>query len=204
MTAVEELQKKIGAKIDGSVGKEVLTKAMAYWKINKDQVAHLFGQTAHETGDFKLFVENLNYSADGLRKIFPKYFPTQVLANAYARNPEKIGSRVYANRMGNRDEASKDGFFRRGVGALQLTGNDNQLEFSKFMKEPRIYTNPELIATEYAFDSAIFFFTRNKLWALCKDCSDASILSVTKRINGGVNGLADRVAKTKKYRAMLD
>lgn len=204
MTAIEELQKKIGAKIDGIVGKEVLVNSMDYWKISKDQVAHLFGQTDHETGGFKLFIENLNYSAAGLRKIFPKYFPTQILANAYARQPVKIANRVYANRMGNGDEASGDGWKRKGVGALQLTGNNNQLEFSKFMNEPKIYENPNLIATEYAFDSAIFFFTKNNLWVLCKDCSTETITKVSKRINGGVNGLDDRIKLTKKYRSMLD
>lgn len=198
-----DFQKKIGANPDGDFGKETLTKAMEYYKISKEQAANFFAQTGHETGGFKLFVENLNYSADGLKKIFGKYFPTTNMANLYARKPEKIGNRVYESRMGNGSEETGEGYKFRGRGALQLTGKANYQAFADFVKDQSIMENPDLVATTYAFESAIFFFTRNKLWTLASKVDDASILALTKRINGGTNGLAHRTELTKKYYALL-
>jgi putative chitinase len=201
--SLKKFQEKIGATPDGVFGKQTLTKGMEYLKLTKEQTAHFFAQTSHETGEFKLFSENLNYSADGLMKTFGKYFPTKVLAMSYARQPEKIANRVYGNRMGNGPESSGDGWKFRGQGALQLTGKDNYTAFVKYLGKPEILTNPNLVATDFAFESALFFFERNKLWNLCTKVDDASILTVRKRVNGGTNGLADCVAKTKKYYALL-
>jgi hypothetical protein len=132
--------------------------------------------------------------------IFKKYFPDMATANRYARQPEKIANRVYGNRMGNGPEASGDGWRYRGRGALQLTGRDNYAAFAKYANRPDVMSNPDLVATELAFESAMFFFERNKLWAICdQGISDSSILALTKRINGGTHGLADRSEKTKKY-----
>lgn len=193
------LQTKIGAKADGVFGPNTLRKAMEFYKLTPITAAHFFGQVGHETGNFKLFTENLNYSASGLRKTFKKYFPGK-LAELYARNPEKIGSRVYANRMGNGDEESKEGFFFRGRGALQLTGKLNYIAFSKYLEKPCIVFEPDWVTTEYAFESAMFFFKKNKLWSICsKDVSDKSITALSRRINGGINGLEDRIEKTNKY-----
>jgi putative chitinase len=175
---------------------------MAFYKLTPERAAHFFAQTAHETGEFKLFTENLNYSSDGLKKTFGKYFPGD-LANSYSRNPEKIANRVYGSRMGNGDETSGDGFRFRGRGALQLTGKSNYEAFVKFLNLPDLIKTPDLVATTYAFESAIFFFDRNKLWSLCDTVTDASILAVTKRINGGTNGLDHRSALTKKYYGWL-
>jgi putative chitinase len=167
------------------------------------RAAHFFAQTAHESGNFKAFSENLNYSADGLTKIFGKYFDAAAAAKA-ARNPEKIANRVYANRMGNGNEASGDGWKYRGRGALQLTGKDNYKAFADYLKKPEIMDNPDLVATEYSFESAIFFFEKNKLWAICdQGVGDAAITALTKRINGGTHGLDDRKEKTKKFAAMV-
>jgi putative chitinase len=197
--SLKSLQEKIGVTADGVFGPGTMKKAMEFYKFTPIRAAHFFAQTAHETGGFKLFTENLNYSADGLQKIFGKYFPG-TLEESYSRNPEKIANRVYASRMGNGAEASGDGWKFRGRGALQLTGKDNYKAFSDYLKKPEIMTNPDLVATTYSFESAMFFFDKNKLWSICdQGINDAAILSLTKRINGGTHGLDDRNAKTKKY-----
>jgi putative chitinase len=197
--SLKSLQTKIGVTADGAFGPGTMKKAMEFYKLTPVRAAHFFAQTAHETGDYKLFAENLNYSAQGLQGIFGKYFPGN-LEESYARNPEKIANRVYASRMGNGAEASGDGWKFRGRGALQLTGKENYAAFSKYLNKPEIMTNPDLVATEYSFESAMFFFDKNKLWEICdKGINDAAILALTKRINGGTHGLEDRTNKTKKY-----
>ena len=156
------------------------------------RLSHFLSQCAHESGNFKFVKENLNYSADGLRKIFPKYFPTQEIAEKYARQPEKIANKVYANRMGNGDEASGDGWKYKGAGYIQLTGKDNYAAFDKFVDDD-IMANPDLVATKYPLTSAAFFFHKNKLWDVCdKGHSHDVVLAVTKRVNGGTHGLDDR------------
>ena len=197
--SLKSLQEKIGVTADGVFGPGTMKKAMEFYKLTPVRAAHFFAQTAHETGGFKLFTENLNYSADGLQKIFGKYFPG-TLEESYARNPEKIANRVYGGRMGNGDEKSGDGFKFRGRGALQLTGKDNYTAFAQYLQKPEILNTPDLVATAYSFESAMFFFDKNKLWSICdQGINDAAILALTKRINGGTHGLADRNEKTKKY-----
>lgn len=200
--SLKALQQKMGftgADIDGAFGPGTMKKAMEYYQLTSVRAAHFFAQTSHETGGFKLFSENLNYSVDGLKKIFGKYFPND-LASSYARKPEKIANRVYASRMGNGDETSGDGWKYRGRGALQLTGKDNYAAFAKYLGVDEVLTNPDVVATDYAFESAMFFFERNKLWAICdKGVNDTTIIQLTKRINGGTNGLEDRIKKTHKY-----
>ena len=193
------LQKKLGVNADGEFGPGTMKATMEYYKMTPERAAHFFAQTSHESGGFKVFSENLNYSAQGLQGIFGKYFPDN-LEESYARKPEKIANRVYASRMGNGDEASGDGWKYRGRGALQLTGKSNYQAFSDYLKNPEIMTNPDLVATEFAFESAIFFFDKNSLWSICdKGVNKDSILALTKRINGGTHGLADREEKTFKY-----
>ena len=201
--SIKSLQTKIGVTADGAFGPGTLKAAMNYYKMTPERAAHFFAQTAHETGEYKSFSENLNYSADGLKKIFGKYFPDK-LNESYAKQPEKIANRVYGNRMGNGDENSGDGFKFRGRGALQTTGKNNYLALSNHLKKPEIMTNPDLVATDYAFESAMFFFESNKLWSICdKGVNDDTILTLTKRINGGTNGLDHRKALTLKYYGWL-
>lgn len=198
--SLKSLQEKIGVPADGAFGPGTLRAAMKFYKFTPARAAHFFAQTAHESGDFKAFSENLNYGAKGLLGIFKKYFPTEAKAAEYERKPEKIANLVYANRMGNGDEASGDGYKFRGRGALQLTGKDNYKAFADYMKQPEIMDNPDLVATKYSFESAIFFFDKNKLWSICdQGVNDAAILALTKRINGGTHGLDDRKQKTYKY-----
>jgi putative chitinase len=166
------------------------------------RLAHFLAQCGHESGGFKAVTENLNYSADGLVKIFGKYFNTTTAA-VYARNPEKIASKVYASRMGNGNEASKEGFKFRGRGYIQLTGKENYVKFGKFIGED-IVSNPDLVATKYPLASAAFFFNSNKLWAICdKGADTATVTAVTKRVNGGTIGLADRIKHFKEYYDLL-
>ena len=169
---------------------------------NPLRLAHFLAQCGHESAGFKAIQENLNYSADGLKKIFPKYFPGN-LAEGYARNPEKIASKVYGGRMGNGDETTKEGFKFRGRGYIQLTGKDNYTKFAKFIGEDTV-GNPDLVATKYPLASAAFFFDSNKLWEICdKGADDATVTAVTKRVNGGTIGLADRIKHFKEYFGLL-
>jgi putative chitinase len=165
------------------------------------KLAHFLAQCGHESGGFRVVNENLNYSAKGLQGIFKKYFPTPVLAEQYQRKPEKIANRVYASRMGNGDEASGEGFKFRGRGYIQLTGKQNYTAFGKAINED-IAANPDLVATKYPLLSAAWFFSKNCL-TKCKDASDASVLAVTKCVNGGTIGLADRQKHFKEYYELL-
>jgi putative chitinase len=166
------------------------------------RLAHFLAQCGHESGGFKAVTENLNYSADGLVKIFGKYFNSTTAAG-YARNPEKIASKVYGNRMGNGNESTKEGFKFRGRGYIQLTGKENYTKFGKFIGED-IASNPDLVATKYPLASAAFFFNSNGLWAICdKGADDATVTAVTKRVNGGTIGLADRIKHFKEYYNLL-
>jgi putative chitinase len=197
--SLKSLQERVGVAADGAFGPGTMKAAMTLLKLTPIRAAHFFAQTSHETGGFKAFSENLNYSAQGLQGIFGKYFPG-TLEESYARQPEKIANRVYADRMGNGNEASGDGWKFRGRGALQLTGKANYEAFAKYLGTNEVMENPDLVATKFAFESAMFFFERNKLWSICdKGINDAAILELTKRINGGTHGLEDRKAKTYKY-----
>jgi putative chitinase len=197
--SLKSLQERAGVAADGAFGPGTMKAGMALLKLSPIRAAHFFAQTSHETGGFKAFSENLNYSAQGLQGIFGKYFPG-TLEESYARQPEKIANRVYADRMGNGNEASGDGWKFRGRGALQLTGKSNYEAFAKYLGNNEVMENPDLVATKYSFESAMFFFERNKLWAICdQGINDAAILALTKRINGGTHGLEDRKAKTYKY-----
>ena len=168
------------------------------------RLAHFLAQCSHESGDFKAVRENLNYSAEGLRKIFGKYFPTDAIAAQYARQPEKIANKVYANRMGNGNEASGDGYNYRGRGYIQLTGKENYASFDKVVDED-ILSNPDLVATKYPLMSAAFFFNKNGLWSICDKGDSIDVVTmVTKRVNGGTIGLEDRIKKFKQYNSSLN
>lgn len=167
------------------------------------RLAHFLAQCGHESGGFKLVKENLNYGAKGLRSIFSKYFPTDALALQYERKPEKIGNRVYANRMMNGDEASGDGYKFCGRGYIQLTGKENYTNFGKAIGVD-LTTNPDLVATQYPLLSAAWFFHKNGLHKIADGgATDAVVTSVTKRVNGGIIGLADRIKHFNEYYNLL-
>ena len=165
-----------------------------------ERVASFIAQCGHESGGWRTFSENLNYSDKGLNGIFKKYFPTIASTTGYARKPDKIANKVYANRMGNGSEASGDGWKWRGRGPIQLTGKNNYTAFAADVKRPDVLTNPDLVAGELAFESALWFFRKNGLLAIAdRGVTDAIITQITKRVNGGTHGLDDRLKKTKQY-----
>jgi putative chitinase len=193
-------------KLKGHVPDAVIAQipdAASKFQINTPlRLAHFLAQCGHESAGFKASQENLNYSADGLNKIFTKYFKT-VSAAAYARNPEKIASRVYADRMGNGNEASKDGYKYRGRGYIQLTGKSNYTEFNKSVPDD-VLANPDLVASKYALLSAAWFWNSRALNnSADKGANDAAVTEITKKVNGGVIGLPDRIKHFKEYYALL-
>ncbi len=193
-------------KLKGHVPDAVITQiptVMEKFQINTPlRLAHFLAQCGHESGGFKATQENLNYSADGLKKIFPKYFPGNI-SESYARNPEKIASKVYGGRMGNGGEETKEGYKFRGRGYIQLTGKENYTSFAKSIGEDTV-ANHDLVATKYAFASAGWFFSKNGLNAISdKGADDATVTAVTKRVNGGTIGLPDRIKHFKEYYHLL-
>ena len=167
------------------------------------RLAHFLAQCGHESGGFRATQENLNYSAKGLNGIFKKYFPTEASAAAYARNPQKIANKVYGGRMGNGLEASGEGYKFRGRGYIQLTGKENYTAFGKAIGED-ILANPDKVASTYALLSAAWFFSKNGLHRMADEgASDAVVTKITKRVNGGTIGLADRIKHFKEYYHLL-
>jgi len=170
---------------------EALEQALPDYDINTpERVAAFMAQTAHESGEYRAIKENLNYRAASLRKVFPKYFPTDELANAYAQKPEKIANRVYANRMGNGPEESGDGYRYCGRGLIQLTGKSNYQAFADSIEITPEEVSEFLATFEGAVQSACWFWEANNLnqWA-----DKGDIVMLTKRINGGTIGLEDRI-----------
>jgi putative chitinase len=167
------------------------------------RLAHFLAQCGHESGGFKLTKENLNYSAKGLNGIFKKYFPTLESAVPYERKPEKIANKVYGGRMGNGAEASGEGWKFHGRGFIQLTGKDNYTAFTKSIGEDCI-SNPDLVASKYALASAAWFFNKNGLHKMADGgATDSVVTSITKRVNGGTIGLADRIKHFNEYYKLL-
>lgn len=194
------------SKLKGHIPEAVITQiptVMEKFQINTPlRLAHFLAQCGHESGGFRAVQENLNYSADGLKKIFPKYFPGN-LAESYARNPEKIASKVYGGRMGNGDETTKEGFKFRGRGYIQLTGKSNYTAFANAIGEDTV-SNPDLVATKYPLASAAWFFSKNGLNSIAdKGADPATVTAVTKRVNGGTIGLADRIKHFNEYYKLL-
>ena len=194
---------KLKGHIPDHVIAQIPDTAARFGITNNLRLAHFLSQCGHESGGFKAVRENLNYSAKGLMGIFKKYFPNASLANAYQRQPEKIANRVYASRMGNGSEGSGDGYKFRGRGYIQLTGKENYTRFDATVPE-NIIADPDLVATKYPLASAAFFFNSNKLWAICdKGADSATVTAVTKRVNGGTIGLADRQKHFNEYYNLL-
>jgi putative chitinase len=168
-----------------------------------NRIAAFLAQCGYESGGWNVFEENLNYSAERLMVIFIKYFPTKELANDYARQPQKIANRVYGGRLGNGPEESGDGWLYRGRGPIQLTGKNNYREFAKYMfkenlieDEEKILNNPNLVAAtatadrKFALMSAIWFWNKENLNV---QADAGNLKTMTDKINGGLNGLTDRI-----------
>ena len=167
------------------------------------RLAHFLAQCGHESGGFRATQENLNYSAKGLAGIFKKYFPTEAAAAPYARQPQKIASKVYGGRMGNGPESTGEGYKFRGRGYIQLTGKENYTAFGKSIGED-IISNPDVVASKYALLSAAWFFSKNGLHKIADEgASDTVVTKITKRVNGGTIGLPDRIKHFKEYYHLL-
>lgn len=163
------------------------------------RLAHFLAQCATESGNFTLVRENPNYSTAGLMEFFKKYFKSTAEAASYARQPERIANHVYANRMGNGNEQSGDGWKFRGRGYIQLTGYNNYKAFGKIVGEDLI-TNPDIVATKYSLEAAGWFWSNNNLNKIA-DTND--IEAVTKKVNGGLNRIDERKAYYQKYKSLI-
>ena len=195
-------------KLRGIIPNEVvdqLPQTIAKFELNTPlRLAHFLSQCGHESGQFRILRENLNYSVNGLMTTFSKYFPTRELAEHYARQPERIANRVYSNRMSNGNEASGDGWKFRGRGYIQLTGRHNYTVFGTAIGEPTLVDNPDKVATHYPLLSAGWFFHSNGIHRLCDGGTGRDTIErVTRRVNGGINGLEDRVKKFGEYYKLL-
>jgi putative chitinase len=180
---------------------EALSKMLPKYEINTlNRVAGFLAQCGHESADFTVLKENLNYGAKGLRATFPKYFATDAAATQYERQPEKIANRIYANRMGNGAETTGDGYKYRGRGAIQLTGHDNYAAFAKSINKTIDETVAYCETMDGAIESACWFWKKNNLNATC-DAND--IVAMTKKINGGTIGLDERKSHYEKAKQVL-
>ena len=180
---------------------DALLVVLPKYEINSvERIAAFLAQCGHESVDFTVLRENLNYGAAGLKGTFSKYFKSDEVALAYQRKPEKIANRVYANRMGNGTEESGDGYKYRGRGAIQLTGHDNYAAFAATIGKTIDETVAYCETLEGAIESACWFWTKNK----CNVQADSKdMLALTKKINGGTIGLQDRISHFDKNLQVL-
>lgn len=185
-----------------------LNPALEHYAINsKARMAAFLSQIGHESSQFNVLIENLNYSAQRLTKVFPKRFPNLEIAAQYEKNQEKLGNYVYANRMGNGPVASGDGFKFRGRGLIQITGRSNYTTLSTILGVDLIKTPDELLKPALAATSAAWFWASRGLNELADDETDDNDLedftAITKRINGGTAGLKERLMLFRAIKAAL-
>jgi putative chitinase len=192
-TATDRLFDKLYDYIPANFLVELHNVSQKYGITTPLRIAHFLSQCSEESVNFTAVEENLNYRAEGLTLTFKKHFKNLAEMEQYAHKPEKIANRVYAFRYGNGSEASGDGWKYRGRGLIETTFKSNYRRFFKYMGLPED-SDPDLLATTYPIESAIFFFNDNNIWPICdKGGSVATITEVTKRVNGGTNGLNKRV-----------
>ena len=192
--AMKALQAKVGAKPDGSFGPNTARAIAKHYELSPARAAHLLGQASHESAGFRLVRENLNYTSETMMRVWPSRFRTLEEAQPFARNPKGLADKVYSNRMGN---GEGEGHVWIGRGFLQLTGKDNYKSFAADMRVPEIMQDPSLVETDYAFETALWFFEKNNLFAIAdKGVNDDTIKQITKRVNGGYIGLDHRMKET--------
>jgi putative chitinase len=183
--AMKVLQAKVGVTADGAFGPNTARAIAKHYKLSPARAAHLLGQASHESGGFKLVRENLNYSAETMVRVWPTRFKTVAEAEPFARNPKANGE--------------GEGHVYIGRGFLQLTGKDNYKSFAADMRVPEIMQDTSLVETDYAFETALWFFERNNLFDIAdKGVNDDTIKAITKRVNGGYVGLDHRIKETRK------
>lgn len=196
--------KSLETKIPASVLDEI-PSVINKFEINTPlRLSHFLAQCAHESGNFRFTQENLMYSAEGLMKVFKKYFPNDILAKQYQKKPNAIANRVYANRMGNGDENSNEGSKFKGRGYIQLTGKTNYSAFDKSIDE-NILENPDIVATKYPLLSAAWFWNSRSLNADADNGSSEDVVrAITKKVNGGQHGILDRISKFNTFYNILN
>jgi putative chitinase len=202
--AMKKLQDRIGVGADGHFGKNTAKAIAQHFELSNERAAHLMGQASHESGHWRHTRENLNYSADSMMRVWPSRFPDLASCEGYSRNPTALANKVYGGRMGN-DANTNDGALFSGRGYLMITGKNNYRAFSSDMGLPEIMTDPDLVAEDYAFDTAMWFFNKNKLFDIADDgVNDETILKICRRVNGGEHGLTDRTTETNKIYEWLN
>lgn len=200
-TYIKKFQSEHGLVADGIVGKNTLNKFKEVFKIpSKVALIHFAANMAHESGNFTITEESGKYSASRLLAVFPKYLKSLEQAKQYEYQADKIFNLTYGGRMGN--TAPDDGSKYKGRGFMQITGKNNYIAFGDYLGVDLV-NNPELVATTYPIESAVFYFNNNKLWNLVSDTSLESIRKIRKRVNGGYNGLDDVINLTRRYEQML-
>jgi len=168
-------------------------------------VCHFLAQVLHESEMFTRFEENLNYSSERLMTVFPKHFQSKKIADEYAHKPEKIANRIYANRMGNGDEQSGDGWKYRGMGPIQLTGKETQLMYFHEFRDIQPLRIDGLAdpKNEDCWFSAGWYWKKNRLNPIADQDSKENTIMVSKIVNGGINGLSERIALVEKLKSII-
>lgn len=204
MNAVERFQKQNNLTVDGKIGINTFKMMLKLWNKTSSELSYFLGHGEIESGFWKKEREDLRYSKEQLIKVFgKKYFPTLEIAKEFEFKPEKIANYVYDDNK--RDSKHKLGNINIGDGwkfrgnACGITGKTNHLLFSKYVNNPEIMINPDLIWQNYFFESFLWFFTRNNIWSLCEEVSEENIKKTTLKVNGGYEGLDKRRESILKY-----
>ena len=199
--AMKKLQAKCGCAPDGAFGPNTARAIAKHYDLSPNRAAHLLGQAAHESGGFTITKENLYYSTpERIQEVWPSRFETIADAEPYVKNPQALADKVYGSRGGNDGE----GYKWRGRGFIQLTFRDNYRSFASDMRLPEVMNDPSLVETDYAFESAMWFFEKNGLFKMADNgIGTDNIKAITKRVNGGYHGLDDRIAQTQKIYGWL-
>jgi len=199
--AMKKLQERCGVTADGAFGPNTARAIAKHYELSPNRAAHLLGQAAHESAGFTITKENLYYSTpERIQAIWPSRFETIADAEPYAKNPQALADKVYGGRGGNNGE----GYKWRGRGFIQLTFRDNYRSFASDMRVPEVMEDPSLVETEYAFESAYWFFDKNGLFRMADNgIGTDNIRAITKRVNGGHHGIDDRIAQTQKIYGWL-
>ena len=199
--AMKKLQERCGVAADGAFGPNTARAIAKHYDLSPNRAAHLLGQASHESAGFTITKENLYYSTpERIQAIWPSRFKTVADAEPYAKNPQALADKVYGGRGGNNGE----GYKWRGRGFIQLTFRDSYRSFASDMRVPEVMEDPSLVETEYAFESAYWFFDKNGLFRMADNgIGTDNIKAITKRVNGGHHGLDDRMAQTKKIYGWL-
>ena len=201
--AMRKLQSKVGVGADGSFGPNTAKAIAKHYELSPERAAHLLGQSSHESGGFRVCKENLNYSWEGLMKTWPSRVKTEEEAKKYDRNPAKIAGKVYLRKsLGNLSVSDAQNFIGRGF--LQCTGKANYRAFASDMSCPEVLTDPSLVEEEYAFETALWFFRKNKLFPIADEGVNEDVIrKITKKVNGGYHGIDDRIDQTTKIHTWL-